>query len=296
MIDRVSVFGDARVVELLKESFVCVAIDQWYQRRQKDAEGEFYRKIMKQGPRHNFAKTTQGLYVADADGKLLGAAFSHHATNILKMLGKARRDFVPRTVPPISEPVIDPVFAREVPKRALVARVHAKVLGGYPKGGRWFHRYFRGAISRDNLWITEKDQVALCSGEFPPALARRIARFHLVDDTRGEPTMWRTREIRALDLRVDANGEIRGRAHLETKDGKRGFQCALRGKLRQQSGKIDRFDLVAKGEHWGDGRWTRGAPPGRFPLAIAFRLADGTEAADRVAPQGTKGWQRDYVE
>jgi hypothetical protein len=52
-------FSDPKIVEMLKQDFVPVAIDQWYQRRQKDAEGDFYRKVAGQGPRSDFEKTTQ---------------------------------------------------------------------------------------------------------------------------------------------------------------------------------------------------------------------------------------------
>ena len=72
MLDRESTFKDAEIVSLLKSRFIPVAIDQAYQRRQKDTEGDFYRKIAGQGPRNNFKSTTQGLYLATASGKLLG--------------------------------------------------------------------------------------------------------------------------------------------------------------------------------------------------------------------------------
>jgi len=49
---------------MLQTRFVPVAIDQAYQRRQKDTEGDFYRKIAGQGPRNNFQGTTQGFYIA----------------------------------------------------------------------------------------------------------------------------------------------------------------------------------------------------------------------------------------
>ena len=73
MLDRASTFADPEIVELLKTKFVPVALDQAYQRRQKDTEGDFYRKIAGQGPRKDFKNgTTQGLYGATADGTLLG--------------------------------------------------------------------------------------------------------------------------------------------------------------------------------------------------------------------------------
>ena len=62
---------------MLQEEFIPVALDQWYERRQQDAKGEFYRKIAAQGPRNDFEQTTQGHYVCDATGKLFGFNGNH---------------------------------------------------------------------------------------------------------------------------------------------------------------------------------------------------------------------------
>jgi hypothetical protein len=51
---------------------------------------------------------------------------------------------------------------------------------------------------------------------------------------------------------------------------------------------IDRFDVVAVGDHWGQGTFTGGARPGRQPLGIAFELAGGKSAADLVPPQAAR--------
>ena len=66
MLDRASTFADEEIVALLKTRFVPVAIDQAYQRRQQDAEGEFYRRIAGQGPRNDFRNTTQGMPIDPA--------------------------------------------------------------------------------------------------------------------------------------------------------------------------------------------------------------------------------------
>ena len=71
MLDRESTFADAELVRMLRADFVPVAIDQACQRRQQDAEGEFYRRFSGQSPRHDFSQTTQGFYVATAAGELL---------------------------------------------------------------------------------------------------------------------------------------------------------------------------------------------------------------------------------
>jgi hypothetical protein len=53
--------------------------------------------------------------------------------------------------------------------------------------------------------------------------------------------------------------------------------------------------MVALGDFWGEGRYTRRAPSGKFPLAISFTLADGTDIADPLPPQAARGWLRGYI-
>ena len=93
MLDRESTFKDPEIVRLLKSRFIPVAIDQAYQRRQKDAEGDFYRKIAGQGPRNNFQGTTQGLYLATASGKFLGFNNNRGGDRIKRMIKKALEGF-----------------------------------------------------------------------------------------------------------------------------------------------------------------------------------------------------------
>jgi len=122
---------------------------------------------------------------------------------------------------------------------------------------------------------------------------------HLVDDTRGEPPHWNRDEIRELSIHaVPASGgglRLLGNFHLETKDGKRGYMGQLEGRLDfdPKSNTISRFDLVAIGDHWGEGRFTGGARPGKSPLGVAFTLGDPKKAADRIPPQGIR-WEDGY--
>jgi hypothetical protein len=106
--------------------------------------------------------------------------------------------------------------------------------------------------------------------------------------------MWKEAEIRQLKITLDGT-TLRGTVHLETDDGKRGYEAQLMGKLEVRSGKVVRFDMVADGNFWGAGPYSGNAPKGRFPFAVGFRLADGTEAADQVPPQGSRGWVRGYI-
>ena len=78
----------------------------------------------------------------------------------------------------------------------------------------------------------------------------------------------------------------------------RGLEAPIsqgRWSIEVEAGQVVRFDMVCLGEFWGEGNYTQGAPQGKFPLAISFTLADGTDIADRVPPQGSRGWLQGYL-
>ena len=299
MLDRESTFAEPGIVRMLKTRFVPVAIDQAYQRRQKDTEGDFYRKIAGQGPRSDFRSTTQGFYIATAAGELLLYNNNRDPQKVRRLMEKKLAAFQSsgasrENIAAIERRKRDPRYDVRPPQGGLVVRVRARVLGGYePTSDRW-RSIFQSALSRDNLWISADEHQALAKGSFPGSLAKRIARFHLVDNTRGEPPMWKAKEIRDLDIRLK-NGELSGKARLHTDDDKRGYEAQLRGVVETRQGKVTRLDIVALGDFRGEGTYTRGAPKGRFPLAVAFELADGKDVADGVPPQGSRGWVRGYL-
>src|SRR5207245_655982 len=115
----------------------------------------------------------------------------------------------------------------------------------------------------------------------------------LVDNTRGEPPFWRREDIRSRNLNLiikdvsEANVRLRleGDVHLATDAVKtradRGFDARLLGYLQYDRRKqaFERIDIVAVGEHWGEGSFTKGARPGKMPLGIAFELTQEGMAA-----------------
>jgi hypothetical protein len=288
------------MIKMLKQDFVPVAIDQWYQRRQKDAEGDFYRKVAGQGPRDDFEQTTQGRYVCTPDGKLLGFNNNRGPERIRKIMLDVLETFDPSSVQATSP---SKPSRREYdlspPKDGLILRVHSKILAGFEPTEEW-QTVFQSSVGRDNCWLTsaEKEELARSisnGGNVPDKLARRIVRFHLLDNTRGEPPRWKMDEIKRMELTIE-NGIIRGHVDLETENGERGFQAELLGKASVTDGQIDQFDLLAKGEFWGSGPYTHFAPKGRFPLAVAFRIGDGSDPADNILPHGAKGWREGYFQ
>jgi hypothetical protein len=279
---------------MLKSRFIPVAIDQAYQRRQKDAEGEFYRRIAGQGPRNDFQNTTQGFYAAGADGTLLFYNNNRDPGKVRRLMEEALEKHRAKPTEPIKPGQPDERYRPDPPEGGLVVRVRSKILDGFaPTEDRW-QQILQGATSRDNLWISRWEHEALAGGSFPRSLAERLSRFHLVDSTRGEPSMWKTEEIRGMDYKLQG-GILRGQVRLETADGARGYHAEIFGRVETANGVVTRFDGVAKGSFWGEGRYTKGAPAGKFPLAISFELADGSDVADAIPPQGSRGWVPGYM-
>lgn len=296
MLDRASTFAEPGIVKLLQTRFVPLAIDQAYQRRQQDAEGDFYRKIASQGPRktEGFSGTTQGLYIATAGGKMLLYNNNRDPQKVLRLMTEKLAQFVPEDAAAISPGRADPRYSPEPPEGGLVIRVRARVLGGYDETDDRWQQIFRTSTSRDNLWISRSEHEALAQGDVPKSLQRRLARYHLVDNTRGEPPLWREQEVREVEMRLQGS-TLTGRVRLETASGDRGYEAELLGEVAIRDGRVVQFAGVALGDFWGEGPFTRGAPRGKFPLAISFTLADGKDVADSIPPQGSRGWVEGYL-
>jgi hypothetical protein len=274
---------------------VSVAIDQWYTRRQKDPEGDFYRKICLQSPQNNVNSTTQGLFLAAPDGTLLG--FTNHRSPdwVRAMLKKGLAKFQPGDAPLLVNDKPDPNFNYRPPEGGLVVTVTSKVLTGYEAAANAEIGFFQNSMGRDVLWVRKDEQQALARGELMDSLKNRIAMYHLFDNTRGEPHPWAAAEVKTLEMTLK-DGIITGTARLEGASGDHGYVAELRGSVESKDGKVTRFDLVSKGQAWGATGCTEVAKPkGRFTLAIALRVASGSDEADKVMPQGAKSWLPDYL-
>ncbi len=289
-----SVLSNPEVVELMKSKFVPLAVDQHDHRRRKDAEGELFEKVLAQAGR-GLDGYSQGFYIFTPGGKLLEFSNTTSGEHVKRMLESALRKFDPAGDAPVPEAGgTDGRFAYPIPEGGLVVEVTAKVLGGYDDAARESQKIYQSSLGRDHLWLRKDEAEALARGELPEGVKARLARYHLVDNTRGEPPFWRADEVRRLELKLEA-GRLSGAVHLETAKGDRGYQAEVRGSFEAKDGKVVRLDAVAKGEFWGEGTYTRGAPKGRFPFAVAFRLIEPKDEADKAPPGGARGNLKGYM-
>ena len=322
MAGRALAFSDPEIVKMAKEDYVPVACDDWYQRRRQDAEGEFFRQVSDQGPRGNQPATRQGIYLLTAGGKLLAWKNAGQNPEVMRevlrdglkkwaRLPESERKPGAVTVPDAG--ALDGGYTRKPPEGGLIVNVHARALEKSAASGVSDAVCKIGdgdEASRDHLWLTADECRSLVPADarvgsrhpVPPALAMRILRFHLIDNTRGEPAMWQRSEVRSSEMgltveQADAGRvvlRLDGRVLLATDEdvakGGRGYDAALLGYVGydRKAGRIDRLDMVALGEHWGESHFTRGARPGRTPFGVAFELAKGDAPGDLVPPQAAR--------
>ena len=300
MFGRVSIFGDEEVVSLLKAQFVPVAVAIGTHGKALDDEGELYRRIVAQRSTESF----QGFYVFDTQCKVLKheGGSRHDSKRVAQMLRETSADFKPAAPPPEKPLKIDLSIFHQPPAGGLVVEVTSKMLDGYPGApdgegdatleglGKSDFKLltFDQSLGRDRLWVRQKEAEALGRGELSESLKRRIIRFHLVDNTRCYPLFWTEEDLREASLTLD-DGALKGKVHLETAAGDRGYRAEIYGRIDAQDGRVTRFDVVADGHHWGGKvKGSHRPPDGKFPLAIAFRLSDGKDRFDEVPPAGVK--------
>lgn len=285
---------------MLSEDYVPVALDVWYEERRQDEAGAFYRALVAQREGLREGHTTQGFYVARPDGHLLRGWNNRDPDKLARWLREHREASEPaddKTPAPAAAAEVDRRFARRLPDGAVVVDVFTRITAAeWPERDRgWMDDAMRTATGRDHLWITAEEIAALARREVPATLARRIARFHLVDDTRGEPPMWRADELLEVALAFEpVAGEtavpptLVGHARLATGDAKRRCDAALRGQLAiDEDGHLARFDLVARCSFAGEGEFTPHAPPGTFTLVVAMGLAPAN-GLNQVPPQAAR--------
>ena len=315
------------------DDYVPVTGDDWYERRRNDAAGRFWLSVAQQGPMKD-VPTKQGIYFMTASGKLLYAKNAGQNVAVMRdafkeglrawnKLPEAER--TPGALKIEDLGTIDKDYVRTPPPDGLIVDVFVRSLERKPDSPSGFcsacsdmkaGKPIQLESQRDHLWLTKAEWQSLIpknakpGDTFPvrPAIANRIFRFHLTDSTRGEPPFWKKNELLKgeMTLKVEALKDDRteltlaGAALLSTdpdvSKSKRGFDVALSGKLAYDNAKntFERFDIVALGEHWGEGPFTPGARSGRTALGLVFTLARADDPANAVPPEGIKNFG-DYM-
>ena len=316
MANRVFFFSNPEIIAYIQKHYIPVVGDDWYQRRRKDTEGEFYTRLHKQAPHATpDGWSRQGLYTLTANGKLLSFTNTWDMKPFLEYLhgGIAAWNALPEherkaePIPTIEDRDRDASYVREPPENGAIIKVHTRILetgedGHLQKVRAEGQAAWGTHAATDHLWLTKAEiDTLLPAGRetfpLPQPIVTRIIRHNLTDNTRGEPTRWENGDIKEATFTCTAidpqTVRIEGKVKLHTPDNKRGYEAVILGHYKiNTAGKLSEFKLLAHGDHWGDGKYTPHARKGRTPLGIAFHLIPGDKPADRIPPQGIRKPER----
>ncbi len=324
MIARRSVWADSAVQELLPK-FVPAADEVGRLQRGKDHECLYFQAFAERGHyagRTEPTNTRQGIYAIAPSGELLASVNTRRAKDVARMLEKALAAWneLPEERRLLPE---DPSAARAAiqrneqrfPEGGSVLRVTVRDLPRESAARGW-----RGeAWNEDWAWLKREDVHALCtpadgskavvgaSWTVPAALARRIARAHLVDFVRGQTGPFRDEEIEHAELRATVEGvtpgalrlRLEGRSRASAKgkwsvtgyadgaaEATRGYDAHWLGHATfdTDSGTLGDLELVVRGMRWGGTQYnSREDDLEPAAMAFVFQLAH-PEPGQRVAP------------
>ena len=294
LVDRATVTGNPEIAALLATRFVPVAIDQHIHRRLNGAEGRLFADLVTRAGKF-LDGPAQGFYVFTSTGELLAFRHTLDPFVVKQMLVSALARPESRSLGfGWNEPVEDCDSPFKAPAEVVVLDVVSKVLGGYDEPSGDHERILRSSHGRDRFWIRDDEVASLSEEIVPDSMLSRMARFHLVDNTRGEPPMWRADQVRSAEA-VLRDGRLVGSIRIDTARGRRGYEASLLGFVDVEDGVLTQFDVVARGLAWGRGYHNYGAPRGKYPLAVRFTMSQGAWPFNAVPPGAARTRASEYL-
>ena len=325
MADRRSVFRDPSVVEAAR-SFTCAADEVWRLQRGSEADCVFFQRAVNGGQRITDRGSRQGFWIFAPSGRLLAHCNTRAVDTVLATFARglaAFEELEPSERRLAEGVVLEPEhrWERYYPEDGLVLRRIARDLDDAgldapPRSG-W---------NPDAVWFARSELVeqvpeALAVGdEFAlPQMALRLARFHLVDNARGQTIPYAPREVVRAELAARVLSiDAEGRAQLELsartlarsagewllgdnhwkprRELAHALECALLGSAlwNARTQRFEAFELVGVGLHEGRTQFNgrgRDASPG----LLGFHLALASDAP-RVAPTFAAMYAADWIE
>jgi len=240
--------------------------------------------------------TTQGMYIAGADGTAYGWKNTPGISDTLRFMDDGLKKFKGNPPQKVDIPpdVIESGRTNPAKPTTSVIEVLSRVRP-VPDGAD--ARNFN--IGREFLWIADSEVRDMLTPDkdgqykFSDAVTARILRFALVDVIRGEPMYFAADEVRKCDFRlkkIESTGNpafsFTGEFAENTFWGARGMNGRITGEFEidEKAARIKRFRAYAKCEAWGSSNMAnRGVPSGHFPLVFALCETED-ELARQIAP------------
>lgn len=322
---RQSVWSNEQLQKIARKKFVPAADEVVRLQNCNAPECQYFQRVAEQDPSINPgpSNSQQGIWVATPSGKLLGSLNTHSVKQVRDMFVDALKKWQSMSD---DERLLTP----EQAKSELNADVH-RPEDRYPENGLVLKAFSRDlprknpgasgwkadAWNMDQAWFKEKEARSFVperieqgqTRQVPEKLIHRLARFHLVDNIRGQTRPFPSSAVRkarltstvmsveAESVSLKLKGMTRTRhtgkwpvcgadAENDAKQRERGFHAQLLGHAtyNRKTNRFETFELMASGMRWGgtqyNGRCNDLEPS---PLGIYFTKASD-RPANRVAP------------
>jgi len=297
-------------VELAKEFVPCVD-EVWRLQNRQDPDCRHFQRYMEEGHMRGVPNTKQGIYAATPSGMFLASTNTLDGGQMAEMLRRAleRWKTISKKDRLLAE---DPTQSRidrsegRYPKDGLVLKVYSRDLQRDDLPNDWTG----AAWNLDFAWFRREETRSLLPAgltkgakvDWPEALAKRLARFHLLDNVRGQTDAYEDGQI--VEARVTtevvkvAKGVVTVRFSGATRasttgrwpeppdPATRGLGTKIMGTAAYDPAKekFTAFELVASGTRWGMTRFNF-RETDRKPGPIGFVLTLAADAPqERAAP------------
>lgn len=329
MAGRGSVFSNPRVLSLAR-SFVPAADEVWRLQRGEDADCRFFQRAVNGGEPITDKGTRQGIWVFAPSGKLLAKVNSNRAEVVADMLerGLAAWEELPPEERRLAEDAeLEPAFRWEhnYPEGGLVLERTARDLRGDFDSGFGADSKPSGRFNRDFAWFTAEEARAWLPAHpvvgakqpVPTELVARLARFHLVDNARGQTLPYAPEEIREASMVVEVVAregttvelELSGETEMVAEgpwllgenlwkpkqELARGIATTLTGRATfdLETGAFTSFEAIAFGRRWGRSPMN-GRGRDASPSVVGFHLGLAPRS-HRIAPTFLSLYDADWV-
>lgn len=309
------------------EAFVPATDEVWHLQNRPGLECEFFRSFAEHGHyggRVSPTDTRQGIYFVAPSGRFLASLNSNDPKQVRAAMARALAAWheLAESERYLDPPPADAEFGSERgemrrPSAGLVLQVVSRDLvapRNWPGQTLNLDFLWYGA-SAARSWLPQEVKVG-AAAFVPRATIERMARFHMVDNVRGQSPGHEAADVREAEVEArivaieDSRIVVRWTGHVRIEvAGKpladpdagtgvgheRGLDLAFGGygtfDLESQS--FREFQAVAIGTRWGGSRYNfRRDDLLPQPIGFAFLLA-GDEPADRVAPAAWHAYSRD---
>lgn len=284
------------MIKLLNEQFVPFAGNTAEYQLNYGADGDaakWYSAMTEKTGYKVQGETTQGMYIAGADGTAYAWKNTPGVSDTIRFMQKGIADF--KAKPPQKVEISEPPPQKFAPRATTsVLSVISRVRPVPPDAdGRNYN------IGRDYLWMYQAEIKEMLAAtpetlRLPNSFIARLCRYNFLDLIRGEPDIWEENDVRKADFKVTRTGSkdgvqsfaLTGTFKMNTDWMMLGLEGQIDGEFSvdEASARIVRFRAYAKCEGWGAPKFGyRGVPKGRFPLVFAI-MDDDSKLAHDVAP------------